>query len=253
MTVAAARAAAERTATERAAVKRAAAERATAERVGVVAVIAALECRVAAEERAPPSPRSPPSKGGRHCGPEPRGGSSKTGTDWATARGPRCRAGVCRALLGGAKGAQHFVGPKQADPPRARRPQFLSTLPLIFSQTDFGPNVPRRRLHGVRLRTLLCISRRSVFACSTCMRFVIAASAATPGLSACSYYSRGVPYHLAPRNMLSGMSAATKNRLSKRFSWRFRHPLGRPPAATCRPAERFLYHDESSDTADFPT
>ena len=105
-----ARAAAERTAAERATVEHAAAERAAAEHVGVVAAIAALEWRVAAEESAACAALAAifeeGSKAGRRalpsagCGLEPPGGSAETSTDCATARGPRCRAGGCRASPG---------------------------------------------------------------------------------------------------------------------------------------------------------
>ena len=103
-----ARAAAERTAAERATVEHAAAERAAAEHVGVVAAIAALEWRVAAEESAAfaalaaifeegseDGRRALPSAG---CGLGPRGGSSSADAGCTAAPGPQCRAGGCRAL-----------------------------------------------------------------------------------------------------------------------------------------------------------
>ena len=103
-----ARAAAERTAAERAAVEQAAAERAAAEHVGVVAAIAALEWRVAAEasaafaalaaifeEGSEDERRALPSAG---CGLGPRGGSSSADAGCTAAPGPQCRAGGCRAL-----------------------------------------------------------------------------------------------------------------------------------------------------------
>ena len=82
-----ARAAAERTAAERAAVEHAAAECAAAERVGVVAAIATLEWRVAAEEGAAFAALAAifeeDSEDGRcalpsaGCGLEPQGGSAR--------------------------------------------------------------------------------------------------------------------------------------------------------------------------------
>ena len=137
-----ARAAAERTAAGRAAVKRAAAERAAAERVGVAA-IAALEWRVAAEEGAAFAALAAvfeegsedgrcalPSAG---CGLEPRGGSAETGTDCATARGPRCRAGGCRALPGKGRRRPHMRR-------RARRESYYirRSPPVLLQQHRRG-------------------------------------------------------------------------------------------------------------------
>ena len=143
MTAAAARAAAESTAAERAAVQHAAAECAAAERVGVVAAIAALERRVAAEESAALSAlaavfgegieggsRAPSSAG---CGPEPRGGSSRADAGSAVAPRPWCRAGGCRALPGRGRRRPHVRR-------RARRESYYirCSPPVLLQQHRRG-------------------------------------------------------------------------------------------------------------------
>merc|ERR1712194_637668 len=98
---------------------------------------------------------------------------------------------------------------------------------------DLGGFPPHAEEHGrpwpLFTMTLSLLSASSVFACSTCMRFVIKASAATPDWSACSARSTFGPS--GSSNTLSGMSAATKKMLSKRFSL-----LCRASGATCSSA-----------------
>ena len=119
MTAAAARAAAECAVAERAAAERAAAQRAAAERVGVDAAVAALERRVAAEERAALAALAAVfEEGGEDgrcamliapgCGLEPRGCLLEADIGYTVAPRPQCRAGGCKALPGKGRRRPHM-------------------------------------------------------------------------------------------------------------------------------------------------
>jgi hypothetical protein len=133
---------ARRSAAECAAVEQAVAGRSAVERALVVAAVAALEQRVAADESAALAALAAVFEEGGEDGrcalpnlgwaPEPRGGSPKAGTSYAAALGPQCRAGGRRALAGSGRRRPHVRW-------RARRESYyIRRPPLVLLQQCGG-------------------------------------------------------------------------------------------------------------------